>query len=142
MASSPAPSSARSRPGPCGSDRPHSIAWVSATAVGLATGLGIGSSLVDYGTTLADLVVQGAVTGVLVGVAQAAVLLPRLGLLTLAWPVAVSGAWAVGWAVTTAAGIQVDEQFTVFGSAGALVATALTVALPLTLDRVTEKSQS
>ena len=125
-----------------GRARPHSIAWVSATAVGLAAGLGIGASLVDYGTALGDLVVQGAVTGLVVGVAQATVLLRRLGRLALVWPVALSGAWAAGWAVTTGAGIQVDEQFTVFGSAGALVATALTVALPLTLDHVTKESQS
>ena len=31
---------------------------------------------------------------------------------------------AVGWAVTTTAGIGVDLQFTIFGSSGALVATA------------------
>ena len=41
--------------------------------------------------------------------------------------------WAVGWAVTYAFGIQVDDQFTIFGSSGALVVTALTAALPLIL---------
>jgi hypothetical protein len=127
-----------------GHARPRPVAWVSATSVGLATGLALGASLVHYRTGLADLIAQGAVTGLVVGAAQAAVLLPRLGRLTLAWPVAVSGAWATGWAVTTAGGIQVDEQFTVFGSSGAIVAAALTAVLPLALNRhpATAKSHS
>ena len=97
-----------------------------------------------YRTGLADLIAQGAVTGLVVGAAQAAVLLPRLGRLTFVWPVVVSGVWAAGWAVTTAAGIRVDEQFTVFGSSGAIVAAALTAVLPLALNRhpVRAKSQS
>ena len=65
-----------------------------------------------------------------VGAAQAVVLRPRLGRLALAWPPALAAIWALGWAVTTAVGVQVDEQFTVFGSSGALVVTALTAVLP------------
>ena len=79
------------------------------------------------------MLVQGAVTGFAVGAAQAVVLAPRLGRVALAWPAALATIWAVGWAVTYAFGIQVDEQFTVFGSSGAVVVTALTAALPLTL---------
>jgi hypothetical protein len=87
---------------------------------------------------------QGAVTGLFVGAAQAAVLLPRLGPVALAWPVVVSGVWALGWTVTTSAGIRIDEQFTVFGASGALLATTLTSILPLALHRhpVTEDRRS
>ena len=53
---------------------------------------------------------------------------------------ALAAIWAVGWAVTYAFGIQVDQQFTVFGSSGAVVVTALTAVLPLTL--ATAKSRS
>ena len=60
-------------------------------------------------------------------------LAPRLGRAALAWPAALTAIWAVGWAVTYAFGIQVDDQFTIFGSSGALVVTALTAALPLIL---------
>ena len=49
------------------------------------------------------------------------------------WPLYLSGVFAVGWAVTTSAGIDVDQQFTIFGSSGARVATLLTVVLPLVL---------
>jgi hypothetical protein len=41
--------------------------------------------------------------------------------------------WALGWTVTTLAGIQVGEQFTVFGSTGALTVSAL---LGLLLQRL------
>jgi hypothetical protein len=43
--------------------------------------------------------------------------------------------WAIGWAVTTSIGVQVDEQFTVFGSAGAIVVTAITAILPVLTSR-------
>ncbi len=44
--------------------------------------------------------------------------------------------WAAGWAITTSIGVEVDEQFTVFGSSGAITVTALTVVLPLALRRL------
>ena len=65
----------------------------------------------------------------------------RLGRLALAWPPVLAVIWAIGWTVTTLGGIQVAEQFTVFGSFGALTVTVLTVVLPLVLNRA-EKSAS
>ena len=103
-------------------------------------GLGVGAAVVGYQTTLTSLLVQGAVTGLGVGAAQAVVLAPLLGRAAVAWPAALAAIWAVGWAVTYAFGIQVDQQFTVFGSSGAVVVTALTAVLPLTL--ATAKSRS
>lgn len=117
-----------------GSARVQSAAWVAATAAGVMTGLALGASLVDFQTDLASLVVQGAVTGAAVGTAQAVVLLPRLGAPALSWPVFLAGVWAAGWAITTLGGIQVDDQFTVFGAYGAITATLLTAGLPLILD--------
>ena len=58
-----------------------------------------------------------------------------MGPAALAWPPALGAIWAAGWAVTTSAGIKVDEQFTVFGSSGAIVVTILTAALPLLINR-------
>jgi len=49
-------------------------------------------------------------------------------------PPALAVIWAIGWAVTTLFGVQVDQQFTVFGSSGALVVTALTAVLPLMIN--------
>jgi hypothetical protein len=116
---------------------PPAARWLAATAIVLAVGLGIGAAAVGYRTDLASLLVQGAVCGITVGAAQGLVLRNRLGRLAFAWPPALSVIWAVGWAVTTEIGVQVDEQFTVFGSAGALVVAALTAVLPLALARNT-----
>jgi hypothetical protein len=116
-----------------GRARPSTGRWIIATALGLMVGLGVGAAVVGYQTTLSALLLQGAMTGFAVGAAQAMVLAPRLGRAALAWPAALAAIWAVGWAVTYAFGIQVDDQFTVFGSSGALVVTALTAALPLIL---------
>ena len=119
-----------------GRQRPVPELWVVATSVGLMVGLGAGASAVDFRTTLGALTVQGAICGLAVGLAQSLVLRPRLGRRALAWPPALAAIWAAGWAVTTAIGVQVDEQFTVFGSSGAVTVTALTVGLPLALDRL------
>jgi hypothetical protein len=118
-----------------GVNRPPVAAWITATAVGLMVGLGIGAALVDYETSLGALVVQGAISGLAVGLAQAAVLRPRLGNVALAWPAALSAIWAAGWATTTAAGIDVEQQFVIFGASGAIVVTVLTLVLPLALNR-------
>ena len=113
--------------------RPQRISarrWTLATWLGLAAGLGIGAETVGYSTDLGALVTQGAVCGVAVGGAQTLVLYPRLGAVALGWPAFLAAAWAAGWAVTTAGGIQVDEQFTVFGSFGAVTVAAFTSVLP------------
>ena len=118
-----------------GHGRPAPAVWIAATAIGFIVGLGVGAAAVGYGTSLGSLVMQGAICGFAVGIAQALVLRARLGRLALAWPPALAAIWAIGWAVTTSIGVQVDLQFTVFGSAGAIVVTALTVVLPLSLNR-------
>jgi hypothetical protein len=109
--------------------------WIAATAIGLALGLGIGAAAVDYATDLSALVIQGAICGIAVGAAQAVVLRPRLGRLAYAWPPALAALWAAGWAISTSIGVQVDEQFIVFGSSGAIVVTALTAVLPIAVNR-------
>jgi hypothetical protein len=110
------------------------LRWAAATSAGLAIGLGVGATLVDFSTTMGALVLQGAVCGLAVGAAQAVVLAPTLGrVAAIAWAVGLSALWAAGWAITTAIGVDVDERFTVFGSSGAIVVTALTAVLPLAL---------
>jgi hypothetical protein len=118
-----------------GRRRPPAAQWILATALGMAFGLALGAAAVDYQTGLSALALQGAVCGAAVGIGQALILRARLGLLVLAWPPVLGLIWALGWAITTAIGVEVDEQFTVFGSSGAVVVTALTLILPLTLHR-------
>src|SRR3954454_17638545 len=51
--------------------RGASPSWIAATAAGFGVGLTAGAALVDYETSLAALVVMGAVCGIAIGVAQA-----------------------------------------------------------------------
>jgi len=125
--------------GPSG---PPARQWILATGAGLAVGLGVGAAAVNYGTSMGDLVVQGAICGLAVGTGQAIVLRPRIGRLAFAWAPTLSAVWALGWAITTAAGIDVESQYTVFGSSGALVVTAATAILPVILTTHTSRGAS
>jgi hypothetical protein len=125
-----------------GSNGPPARQWIAATGAGFAVGLGVGAAAVDYGTSAGDLVVQGAVCGLAVGIAQAMVLRARIGPLAFAWVPALTALWALGWAITTAAGIDVESQYTVFGSSGALFVTVATVGLPLVLAKRSTTSAS
>ena len=113
-----------------GSNGPPPRQWITATTAGLTVGLAVGSAAVGYGTSLADLVVQGAICGLAIGTAQALALRGRVAYL---WAPALSALWALGWAITTSIGVDVETQYAVFGSSGALVVTAATAVLPVLL---------
>ncbi|WP_406437026.1 hypothetical protein OHB14_60435 [Streptomyces sp. NBC_01613] len=98
--------------------------WIPATAIGMGLGLLLGAATVGYGTSLADLAAMGALTGIVLGVAQT-LALPRHAHRRWAWAVAMPALWALGWTTTTLGGISVDDQFTVFGAYGALTFSAL-----------------
>jgi hypothetical protein len=106
--------------------------WVPATGIGMGLGLLLGAVTVGYGTSLPDLVLMGALTGLVLGPAQA-LALPRGTRLRWLWAVAVPALWALGWTTTTLGGIAVDEQFTVFGAYGAITFSALSGLLLLRL---------
>jgi hypothetical protein len=98
--------------------------WIVATAAGFGVGLAAGAALVDYATSRAALVVMGAVCGVVIGLAQV-VSFAALRRHALSWTLATAGLWAIGWAVTTGAGVKVEDQWAVFGISGALVVAVL-----------------
>lgn len=101
-------------------------AWVGASAVGYSVGLAAGAALVGYETELEDLAAMGAVSGALLGAAQGLALAAQgRNRLAVAWGVAMPVLFAIGWSVTTALGVNVEEQFTVFGAFGAVVFTLL-----------------
>jgi hypothetical protein len=106
--------------------------WVPATGVGMGLGLLLGAGVVDYQTSLPDLALMGALTGLVLGPAQA-LALPRGTRMRWAWAAALPVLWALGWTMTTVGGIAVDEQFTVFGAYGAITFSALSGLLLLLL---------
>jgi len=106
--------------------------WIPATTIGMALGLLLGAVAVGYGSSLSDLAVMGALTGVPLGVAQT-IALPRRARWRWAWAAAMPALWALGWTVTTVAGIAVSDQFAIFGAFGAVAFTALSGLLLLLL---------
>jgi hypothetical protein len=81
---------------------------------------------------------MGAITGIPLGVAQAYLLRDHLANAWV-WAAAMPLLWALGWTVTTAGGIAVDQQFAVFGAYGAITFMALSGVL---LDRLRAASPS
>ena len=93
-----------------------SRAWIAATAAGLGAGLAAGAALVSYRTDITSLAVMGAVSGLGVGIAQGAIFGDARR--TLGWSAVTTALFALGWTVTTAGGIDVSQQWAVFGAYG------------------------
>jgi hypothetical protein len=107
-----------------GLDPGERVRWVGATAAGFAAGLAAGAAAVGYDTDTMSLVVMGAVTGAGVGLAQAlSVRMRRLD--RWAWALATPVLWAGAWLVTAQVIVDADRRHAVFGSSGALAASAL-----------------
>ena len=90
--------------------------WLAATALGMGAGLAAGAALVSYRTDITSLAVMGAVSGLGVGIAQGALLDGASR--TVGWIAVTSVLFALGWTVTTAGGIDVSQQWAVFGAYG------------------------
>jgi hypothetical protein len=97
--------------------------WIGASTGGIGVGLLAGAAIVNYETGLGDLALMGAITGVSLGAAQALVLAQRWPR-AWAWGLAIPALWALGWIVSTAIGVDVERQYVVFGSAGAITVMA------------------
>jgi hypothetical protein len=110
------------------------VRWIAATAVGLAVGLGLGYAILGYGDTVGDLALIGAVSGLGIGAAQWWLL---RGLVegSLVWIPATAVAWALGWTVTTAIGVDPDDRWANPGLAGAATVTVLLWAVLWLLAR-------
>ncbi|WP_137152271.1 hypothetical protein [Devosia sp. FKR38] len=106
---------------------PLTAVWIVATAIGLA--LGLAAATLGLGTAVNDnsLLFRGLVTGGVLALAQAAVLLP-LGPLAAVWAVVVALAWPLGWWVTRSIGVDLSPRWVAFGASGAIVFQLLTGA--------------
>ncbi len=100
------------------------LMWIPLSAIGMGLGLLLGSTVVNYETTLAELALMGAITGLVLGAAQAVALPSRVRRRWL-WAVGISVLWALGWTLTTLTGVNVEAQFINFGIVGAVIVTAL-----------------
>lgn len=100
--------------------------WIAVSSAGYGVGLLVGAATVGYETGLWSLAAMGAISGVFMGAGQGLALL-RSGRrdLAVAWGVAMPLLLALGWSASTLIGVDVDQQFTVFGAMGAIVFTLL-----------------
>jgi hypothetical protein len=108
------------------------LAWIAATAAAMGVGLLAGSWVVGYGTSVGELALMGAITGLPIGAVQAFLLRGRVAY-PWVWAAAMPLLWALGWTVTAAAGVGVDRQYAVFGAFGAITFMALS---GIVLDRL------
>ena len=100
------------------------LAWTIASTIGTAVGVAVGAVAVGYQTSLGALALGGLITGAMVGVAQT-LALPATTRLRWLWLPVTAALWPLAWTVTTLAGIQVEQQFLIFGATGAFVYTVL-----------------
>jgi uncharacterized membrane protein len=112
--------------------------WIPATAAAMGIGLAVGAFVVGYGTSLGELVLMGAITGIPLGTVQAYLLRDRVANAWV-WAAAMPLLWALGWTVSTFIGVSVDNQFAVFGASGAITFMALSGVL---LDRLRAATSS
>jgi hypothetical protein len=112
--------------------------WIAATGVALAAGLSIGAAVVGYETTASQLAIMGAISGAPVGIAQGILLRDRFSLWH-AWMVAMPALFALGWVTTESFGIDVANQFTVFGASGCIVFGLLSGLLLMAGKRIHER---
>ncbi len=99
-----------------------SIGWVLATSAGFAVGLAVSTALLGSETAGSVLLWRGAITGLFVGAAQFLVLQQVLPMpQSLVWVGVVGLVWALGWFVTRSAGIDLSQNWAVFGASGALI---------------------
>jgi len=100
----------------------RAAAWIAASAVGYAVGLAAGAALVGHDTSLGDLAVMGVISGAVLGGAQGLVLAREgHGGLAVPWALAMPVLFALGWCASTVIGVNVEDQYTVFGAAGAVL---------------------
>ena len=113
--------------------------WIAATSIGMSVGLAIGAAAVDYGIDRGELMLMGAVTGLVVGVLQALVL-ARQGFAGAAWWVAVNPpVWAIAWLISSyVISANIEERFTNFGASGVILYALATGLLLAWMFRRTE----
>ena len=108
----------------------------------MSIGLTLGAALVDYGIDRGELVLMGAVTGLVVGGLQALVL-ARQGFVGEPWWAAANPpTWALAWLISSyVISANIDERFTNFGASGTLLYALVTGLLLASMFRRTEGSR-
>lgn len=111
--------------------------WIPATGAALAVGLGIGSAVVNYEVTAGDLALMGAISGAPIGIAQGLLLRGKFSLWSV-WMAAMPVMFALSWITSESIGVDVSNQFTVFGATGTVVFGVLAGLIMMTGGRTVD----
>ncbi len=102
------------------------VVWVIGTASALAIALAAVTAAIGQIETSTEAVFLGLASGVLIGAAQAAILI-RAGVANAwVWIVVTAVAWGVGWLITASVGVALAPGWPVYGASGAIVSQILT----------------
>jgi hypothetical protein len=102
------------------------VMWVAGTAIALAVALAAVTAAIGQIETSTEAIVLGAVSGLLIGAVQAALLM-RAGIANAwVWVLVTGVAWAVGWLITASVGVALAPGWPVYGASGALVSQIIT----------------
>src|SRR4051794_9392251 len=113
--------------------------WIAATSLGMSVGLAIGATLVDYGIDRDELMLMGAITGLVVGILQALVLAGQGFAAAAWWAAANPPVWALAWLISSyVISANIDERFTNFGASGVILYALATGLLLAWMFRRTE----
>ena len=114
--------------------------WIAATSLGMGIGLPVGAALVDYGVARGELMVMGAITGLVAGALEALVLARQAFAGAAWWALANPPTWALAWLISSyVVSANIDERFSSFGASGTLLYALVTGLLLAWLFRRREK---
>jgi hypothetical protein len=102
------------------------VLWPAATGAGLGIGLAIVTAAIGQIETTTEAIVLGAVSGVVIGAAQAALLMRQRIANAWLWIPATGLAWAVGWLITSSVGVALAPGWPNYGLTGAIASQVIT----------------
>jgi hypothetical protein len=109
------------------SDRHIDSTWIALTSAGLGAGIGLSTTLLGSDTDVNSVVGRAALTGILLGAAQAYQLY-RKGGASITWALAVALAYTVAWPITNLViKDNISMGYVVFGSSGAILFQLITL---------------
>lgn len=101
-----------------------SFDWAWSTAVATMVASPLAWALTSYSTSVETMTMWGLIAGAVVGLGQIAT--QKLGLQkTVAWTALVAATWSLAWFISASVIVDIDSNYAIFGSTGALTATAL-----------------
>lgn len=116
--------------------RPIGPVWIAVTAAGLGFGFAIAQALIGNGMTATDVALRGLICGVLIAALQWLILRDALPNAWI-WAVVVAVGWPLAWTITRAIGVDLSQNWVVFGASGAIafaIVTAVALAAMHVLD--------